>query len=135
MKHAQAMDLVLRVARSSANGAGNCHEILEAVKVVEARSKTKTWRCFHCDQVFRSKVCAELHFGDYKSATPLCQFSQRDFRAMEATLNRYRQEDTDLHRQLRELESKHAAALQRAEESGYDKGLQDGCRLIKAAAA
>jgi len=25
--------------------------------------KRKTWRCFHCDQVFRSKKSAWLHFG------------------------------------------------------------------------
>lgn len=27
-------------------------------------SKRKTWRCFHCDEVFRSRKSAWLHFGD-----------------------------------------------------------------------
>lgn len=27
------------------------------------RSKTKAWRCFHCDEVFRSRKAAWAHFG------------------------------------------------------------------------
>lgn len=28
------------------------------------RKRRKSWRCFHCDQVFRSRRAAFLHFGD-----------------------------------------------------------------------
>jgi hypothetical protein len=93
-------------------------------------TKRKTWRCFHCGEVFRSKVRAELHFGTYRDATPLCQFDQAAFRAMEAVIAKYRGEDTDLHRQIRSMECEHATALRRAEESGYSKGLNDGRSLI-----
>ena len=36
------------------------------------KSKRKTWRCFHCDEVFRSRKAARLHFGsdDYGVKDP-----------------------------------------------------------------
>ena len=48
---------------------------------------------------------------------------------MEADLEKYRDEDTDLHRQIRQLESHHQAALRQAEEDGYANGLADGRQL------
>lgn len=89
----------------------------------------KTWRCFHCDQVFRSRSRAALHFGTTESATPLCQIDAARVRQMEADLEKYRDEDTDLHRQIRQLESHHQAALRQAEEDGYANGLADGRQL------
>jgi hypothetical protein len=37
--------------------------------------KAKTWRCFHCDEVFRSRKSAWLHFGpddDCEKLPPAC---------------------------------------------------------------
>jgi len=42
-----------------------------------------------------------------------------------ASDRRYREEDTDLHRELRRMESDHATALRREEEKGYARGLRD----------
>lgn len=38
------------------------------------RSKRKTWRCFHCDEVFTSRKKAAEHFGggNYEAEIPLC---------------------------------------------------------------
>lgn len=39
------------------------------------RSKSKTWRCFHCDEVFRSRKSAWAHFGpdqDCEKLPPAC---------------------------------------------------------------
>lgn len=44
-------------------------------------------------------------------------------------LERYRWEDTDLHRQIHSIQAEHSAALRRAEEIGYDRGLRDGMKL------
>lgn len=87
--------------------------------------KRKTWRCFHCDEVFRSVVRAELHFGTHQGATAVCQLDPVKFREMEAELAKYREEDTDLHRQIRSMECQHQQAIRKAEEDGYRKGLHD----------
>lgn len=87
----------------------------------------KTWRCFHCDGVFRNVADAALHFG--RESVAACQIDVAAVRGMEKELTSYRQEDTDLHRQIHRMESAHQTALMRAEEAGYDKGLRDG-RLL-----
>lgn len=33
-------------------------------KSTPCKAKRKTWRCFYCDEVFRSRRAAWLHFGD-----------------------------------------------------------------------
>lgn len=96
-------------------------------------TKRKTWRCFHCDEVFRGVVRAELHFGAHQNSTTACQIDATKFRQMEAELAKYREEDTDLHRQIRSMECQHQQALRRAEEGGYDKGLRDGMKAANAA--
>lgn len=89
----------------------------------------KTWRCFHCDKVFRSRKRAAEHFGVFEVLSePACRVDPRQLRRLERELREYRNEDTALHRQIHKLESEHAAALRRAEESGYHKGLMDGMK-------
>lgn len=97
------------------------------------KSRQTTWRCFHCDEIFRSTIKAALHFGTYQNATPACQIDAAALRKMEADLAKYREEDSDLHRQIRHLESDHQTARRRAEEVGYDRGLRDGRALNQAA--
>lgn len=86
----------------------------------------KSWRCFHCDEVFESKDAAREHFGPTLVCDPICQIDAARFREMEKQLARYREDDTDLHRQIHTMESDYRAALRRAEEEGYAKGLRDG---------
>lgn len=68
---------------------------------------------------------ARLHFGATPDDQPKCQISAHRLRAMEAELRRYRDEDSDLHRQIRSMEADHQVALRRAEEQGYARGLRD----------
>ena len=93
-------------------------------------SNKKSWRCFHCDEVFIDIESARVHFGGNGISYPLCQFSQVKIRDMENELRKYREEDTDLHRQIANLHSSHAQALMRSEELGYAKGLADGRKQL-----
>lgn len=85
----------------------------------------KTWRCFHCDEVFRSSLKAQLHFGGCEGLMPACHIDAKHLRELEKELAKYRSEDTDLHRQIRNLECQHFTALRREEEKGYARGLRD----------
>lgn len=89
------------------------------------------WRCFHCNAVFVDKDAARDHFGAPQSSQPSCHIDARQLRSLETELARYRQEDTDLHRQLAHRETVHQIALMRAEEAGYAKGLRDGLELAE----
>lgn len=88
--------------------------------------KSLRWRCFYCDQVFLSWKEALEHFGPGRVVEkPLCQEDGRRLRQMEVELARYREEDTDLHREISRLRADHALDVQRAEEKGYARGLKD----------
>lgn len=83
------------------------------------------WRCFHCDEVFTDAEAARLHFGPTSQHKPACQLDVKYLRQLETELERYRAEDTDLHRQLAQQQTAHQFALRRAEEAGYSQGLRD----------
>lgn len=91
--------------------------------------KNKTWRCFHCDEVFTCPSAAAEHFGPTQHSTPLCQVARKEVETLETQLRKYRDEDTDLHRQIANMSGRHQTELMRAEESGYAKGLRDGRAL------
>ncbi|KWN06348.1 hypothetical protein WT83_27070 [Burkholderia territorii] len=46
-------------------------------------------------------------------------------REAENRLARYMEEDTDLHRSMYQMQSRHADQLRIAEEAGYERGLRD----------
>jgi hypothetical protein len=87
------------------------------------------WTCFHCGEnfagTFGGQRAARLHFGASIHDEPKCQISARRLRVMEDQLRRYREEDTDLHRDIARLKSDHAIALRRAEEQGSERALKD----------
>ena len=93
---------------------------------MKPETKKKTWRCFHCDEVFTDPKEARTHFGAIQGDKAVCALSHDEIRHMEWCLRRYREEDTDLHRQIALMQCEHTQALMRAEESGYAKGLKDG---------
>lgn len=94
----------------------------------------QTWRCFHCDEVFTTVDDATNHFGPAIYSDPACAIDAHRLRELEAELARYRQEDTDLHRELHCKDSERAQAVIRAEEVGYRRGLIDGHRFPNDAA-
>lgn len=85
----------------------------------------ESWKCFHCEEVFTDRELAALHFGQRIYDTPACQIDAAHLRDLEGQLTRYREEDTDLHREINGLHATHATALQREEEKGYARGLKD----------
>jgi len=91
----------------------------------------RQWRCFHCDDVFRSERSASEHFGSDDGARPACQIKAHEghlvryIRDLEDRLITYM---TDSHPQLQAimtLEGEHAAALRSEEEKGYERGVRD----------
>jgi hypothetical protein len=96
-------------------------------------TNTLPWRCFHCNETFTDAEQATLHFGSTQMSEPACQVSPERLRELEAQLDRYRHEDTDLHREIYGLHAKHHTALQREEEKGYARGLADARALLNAA--
>jgi hypothetical protein len=91
----------------------------------------KTWRCFHCDEVFQSERWAREHFGGNQGALAGCQIKGSDgdllaeIRRLEAELGPYREEDTHLQRAIASLRCEMGTREQRAEEEGYARGLRD----------
>lgn len=90
----------------------------------------KQWRCFHCDQVFRSEREAAIHFGSDEAATCACvlpheQHLVEHIRDLQRQLDDYRSESDNIMKSIVSLESEHQRALRRAEENGYDKGVRD----------
>lgn len=92
------------------------------------------WTCFHCGETFpgtmAGQVAARLHFGASIHDEPKCQISAHRLRSMELQLRRYREEDTDLHREFHKQAADHAVALRREEENGYSRGLKDYSAVV-----
>lgn len=105
------------------------------------RSTKKVWRCFHCDTVFTNEKHAAEHFGGNEGATPACKLTHSEghlvtyIRKLEAELATYRAEDSDVLRAMHAREAEQREAVQRAEERGYDKGVQDAKRMFEAESA
>lgn len=91
----------------------------------------KQWRCFHCDEVFRSANEARIHFGGGSFEDAGCVLKDYEdgllgiIREQQAELERFRAEDSDLLRVIATMEADHLQALIRAEEEGYNKGIRD----------
>lgn len=91
----------------------------------------KQWRCFHCDEVFTSPRCAAAHFGGDEGRIAACRLKSYEghlvdyIRRLEADLDAYRAEDSNILRAIYSMEADHRQALIRAEEDGYNKGVRD----------
>jgi hypothetical protein len=83
------------------------------------------WRCFHCDEVFTDATEAAQHFGTKLWQEPACQIDIAKYREMEILVTLYREEDTDLHRQVHAAQNKAAHDARRANERGYAQALAD----------
>jgi hypothetical protein len=96
------------------------------------------WTCFHCGETFTTVGSARTHFGAAPDSEPGCMVkvelgAERGLlmalRKLEeeqgSLLDRLTQEDTDLHRTMRAMQSRHCDALMQAEDAGYARGLRD----------
>lgn len=91
----------------------------------------KQWRCFHCDELFRSRREAAVHFGADQDSEPLCALKASDghlgvyIRDLEQQLDQYRAEDSHVLRAMHTQSADHSQALIREEEKGYERGVRD----------
>lgn len=83
----------------------------------------RVWRCFHCDEVFRTIEAAQEHFGPHELADPACQIDISKFREMELYHERCLAEDSDSERAWHSRSADHARALINEEQKGLDRGL------------
>jgi len=99
--------------------------LLAVAPMLAAQNKTE-WRCFHCDEVFVTVDSAQEHFGKSMTCTSACQIDVAEYRVMEQRMQRYNEEDSELHRAMYGMRNQHQLELQREEEKGYARGLRDG---------
>jgi hypothetical protein len=92
----------------------------------------KVWRCFHCDEVFRSRVDAENHFGKRQGDEPACLIKAagefallRALRSAQEDLCQYYAEDSNILRAMHSQAADYEQRIIRAEEQGYARGLRD----------
>lgn len=86
----------------------------------------KSWRCFHCDEVFTDKDKARLHFGnDSVSGEAMCQVTAERYREVEGQLETYRIESDATSRTFfaNGVEAQRMAT--EAEQKGYNRGIAD----------
>jgi hypothetical protein len=99
-------------------------------------TKRKTWRCFHCDDVFYSVREASRHFGANEDAKPACQIVANAelgllgaLREVEKELSELwcsvHNEGTEAARSIHAQAGRHYVQLREAEEAGYARGLRD----------
>jgi hypothetical protein len=84
----------------------------------------RSWRCFHCDEVFKTIEAAREHFGTHELADPACQIDIAKFREMEHYHERCLAEDSDSERAWHAKSADHARALSGEEQKGFDRGLR-----------
>ncbi len=91
----------------------------------------ESWKCFHCNTVFTNPKHAAEHFGRHEGSTPACKLTHSEghlvtyIRKLERELESYRIEDSDILRAWCSKEAESREAVRRAEERGYDKGVQE----------
>lgn len=100
---------------------------------------SKKWRCFHCDEVFTSVNTAAAHFGWAEHYLPGCvekvnggEFRLlRRVRELQDELAAFFSETDAVESYIHGLKADHAIALRKAEENGYNKGVQDARKYVE----
>lgn len=97
------------------------------------------WTCFFCGETFKTPGAAEDHFGATPCSTPACKIkvgeemglvmalrkTEARVQKLAAEIARYHDEDGPKDREMMRLRSEHVAALKRAEEIGFERGVAD----------
>lgn len=93
-----------------------------------------SWRCFFCDEVFKSREKAALHFGCFDSCEPdttACKLLSHQekileyVRGLEDEIKQYQSENIPLLQAMWVLEADMATKVKEAENNGYAKGVAD----------
>lgn len=110
-----------------------------------ARREERSWRCFHCDDVFADEREARAHFGHDYGSEPACKIKAGAEGSLVAALRRVEDElararadianeSTEAARFYHAQQDRHATQLRVVEELGYERGLADARREERAAA-
>jgi len=105
-------------------------------ELAECRSG-ETWRCFHCDVVFTNRRHAAEHFGAEESDVPACRLSHSEghlityIRKLQRELASYRREDNLILRAWDAKVMEGVNAVRRAEETGFNRGVQDAKKMFE----
>lgn len=101
----------------------------------EVSGEAKTWRCFHCDEVFSDEHGARLHFGRDEGRTPACQIKGAEGSLVEALRRSendaadawftIHNESTDAAKAYFAQNARHQEQLRAVEQLGYDRGIAD----------
>jgi len=97
----------------------------------------RSWRCFHCDDVFHDEAAARGHFGPDEESDAACRIKAG---AEGSLVNELRRVEGELHSAWRAIhdesteaakayyaqQTRHGEQLTAAEELGYERGLADG---------
>lgn len=132
-------------AQAAALRETNAWRIVTAVPVfadpLPEPEPAKSWRCFHCDDVFHNVAQAAAHFGVREDQTPACQLKASEgglVRALREAEDECERVHTQLHAEsadgLRALQNnlgRHRTALIAQEETGYERGLADQARTVE----
>lgn len=101
-------------------------QIISATDLPSSTSiEPRTWRCFHCDEVFDDIDAARHHFGDSELQEPICKVTAERYREVERQLAEYQQEADACSRTFYTLGAEHYRKERDAEQKGYDRGLAD----------
>lgn len=97
------------------------------------------WTCFHCGETFPGDHFgwrrARDHFGYDVLDDAACRLKAEEegllqkLRRAQVELRRYYAEDSDKDREFHAMRADHEAALRRAEELGYERGLRDAAKV------
>lgn len=95
----------------------------------------RQWRCFHCDEVFKTEWSARDHFGHTEDASPACQIKAGELGLVSALRAAERDasdawfalqnESTTTAKAFRAMQSRHQQQLTAMEQIGYERGLAD----------
>lgn len=106
-----------------------------AVRAAIQQEPVKTWRCFHCDEVFTDADEAREHFGymeDGAHEATACQLTKDEkglvglLRAAWSELRTCHEEDTALHRSIWSLSADAETKRRDWGDKEYARGLHDG---------
>jgi len=95
------------------------------------------WVCFHCGEAFTDANAARDHFGFDPSDDPACRIKLGGERSLITALRKAERacanmafamanESTDAAQAYWDMVTRHNAALEAAENLGYERGLRDG---------
>jgi len=115
-----------------------CLNAADAIEHLERErdEARKSWRCFHCDEVFVSEQEARLHFGRDESNEPGCCIKVGAERGLLKAMRRAEDDAAEAWFRLQNesgeaakayyaQNSRHQEQLRVAEEAGYERGLRD----------